>query len=122
MGNKRFDYYCAYIDPDEIKLKTPAKRLYSVWPVIQATTVSRASTIFWKEVLADEGWGKKDIVLIGVMPGGLTPDMKKDYVAPADLDDEDEEEVEEVEEETVLEIEDDEDDDEFEDEEDEEDE
>lgn len=79
MGNKRFDYYCAYIDPDEIASKTPAKRLYSVWTAIPATTAQRAATIFWKEVMLEEEWTKKDVVLIGIMPGGLTPAMKKGW-------------------------------------------
>lgn len=79
MGNKRFDFYCAYIDPDEQATKTPAKRLYSVTGPFPATTASRAMTMFWKEMGEDYGWGKKDVVLIGVQPGGLTPDMKKQY-------------------------------------------
>jgi hypothetical protein len=92
MGNKRYDYYCAYVDPDEIASKTPAKRLYSVAGPYGATSVSRAVSQFWKEMMDEFEWGKRDIVLIGCQPAGLDPSMRKE-------DDEDEEFEEELEEE-----------------------
>lgn len=66
-GNKTLDYYMAYHDPSQSAF-TPAKRRYSVWGPIAATTVGRAISKFWKEVMDDEQWGKDDIVLIGAMP------------------------------------------------------
>lgn len=66
-GNKTLDYYMAYHDPSQAEF-TPAKRRYSVWGPIQATTVGRAISKFWKEVADELEWGKDDIVLIGAMP------------------------------------------------------
>lgn len=88
MGNKAWEMYCSYIDPDEIADKTPAKRLYSVAGPYKATSVSRTMSQFWKE-MADYGWTKRDVVLIGVMPGGLTPDMKKDFEEEDDMGEDD---------------------------------
>lgn len=66
-GNKSLDYYFSYHDPSQAAF-TPAKRRYSVWGPIVATSAGRAMSKFWKEVLDEEGWGKDDIVLLGVMP------------------------------------------------------
>jgi hypothetical protein len=83
-GNKTLDYYMAYHDPSQAEF-TPAKRRYSVWGPIQATTAGRAISKFWKEVSDEEGWGKDDIILIGIMPD---PSMV------TKLDEDDEEEIE----------------------------
>lgn len=144
MGNKSFEMYCAYIDPEELRTKTPSQRLYSVAGPFKATSVTRTLSQFWNEMATEFGWGKKDVMLIGVQPGGLTPDMKKGFVeddedvvdteevvadealteqlqedAESEEDDDDEESVEEIEEdeddEDEDEIEDDEEDDEEED-------
>lgn len=101
VGNKSWDYSVAYIDPEEQATKTPAKRLYSKMRV-KATTANRAITIVFNNLKAEYGWTRKDVVILGVMPIGLTQAMRKeDEVDPKfdysdqDIEDDDTEEEDE---------------------------
>lgn len=77
-GNKSWSYVVAYYPPEEM-VKTPARRVHSVWQLDgTATTAGRAITKFWQEVKAQEGWEKDDIVMVGVMPLGLPPREEAD--------------------------------------------
>lgn len=69
-GNKTLDYQVAYYGPDQLK-DTPARRYYLVAEGISATSVSRALSKFFKEILEEEGWGKTDVVVVGCMPTDL---------------------------------------------------
>lgn len=77
-GNKPWEYVVAYYPPDQMRL-TPSKRTHEVWQLDgTATTAGRAITKFWQEVQEIEGWGKDDIVMVGVMPLGLPPRVQEE--------------------------------------------
>lgn len=79
MGNRNYDFFVRYIDPDEAAIATPAKRRERISGCYSSTTVGRALTKFYADV-ADKPdiptrpgrtapWLKKDIVILDVMRG-----------------------------------------------------
>lgn len=83
MGNRKFDFYVRYIDPEEVERTTPAKREERVAGPYPATTVQRAMSQFYSEYAPKSGnvsepnsenilglvWAKAKIVVVDVMRG-----------------------------------------------------
>lgn len=91
--------------------KTGAKRRHSTKRGYQATTAGRALTKFWKDVAEESGWGKDDILVIGIMPIGL-PERKRGATELPDPEPEYEDVDEDVDEDVEDEDDEDEDDEE----------
>lgn len=83
MGNRKFDFYVRYIDPEEVERTTPAKREERVAGPYPATTVQRCLSQFYSDVAdkpvdGESGqerasrnilWLKAKIVVVDVMRG-----------------------------------------------------
>lgn len=77
MANKSFDFFVRFIDPEEAARTTPAKRRERVAGSYNSTSVGRALTKFFNEQKEDNGWLKKDLVILDVMrsPKQVGPQM-----------------------------------------------
>ncbi len=71
MANKTWDYIVSYIDPADVRTKTPAQRGECEF-TCKATTVGRALTMAKKHIIAEHDAETSDIVIVDVVRE-LTP-------------------------------------------------